>query len=398
MKSFVVYVVLLGLLGCKQQTKNIISLDNWKRIKIDSTNATSKYIILHGDLNGDEKSDIVAGRFWYENPGTLNSLWKRHELGIDLGIDLGDDSGVLYGEPFRFRNALVLHDLDVDGDLDVFCEGFAWLRNDGKQFTYLTNIAGSSGWIQDAQVGYFRDASQIEIVYTYKNGDDVRMLTIPDDPSQSEWIDRQIYDWEGLSKSIDVGDIDNDGDQDILFCGRDAKTIQWLRNEGNSNFQPIDLAKSPVQINHRCRLADINGDGKQDAVFGHKGRLATWYEQGIAADALWHQHTIADSSTLKFDPLSVNVADMDHDGDMDVIIGEHTPDREKLEQCRLFIFENANGRGTEWVEHLVHKGDEHHQGALPADLDNDGDLDVVSTGFIHPNIFIYENKAININL
>jgi hypothetical protein len=56
--------------------------------------------------------------------------------------------------------------------------------------------------------------------------------------------------------------------------------------------------------------------------------------------------------------------------------------------------ENLDGNGKQWKKHLVHRGDEHHQGAHVADLDRDGDLDIVSIGWTHNKVLLYENKSI----
>ena len=40
---------------------------------------------------------------------------------------------------------------------------------------------------------------------------------------------------------------------------------------------------------------------------------------------------------------------------------------------------------------FIHKGDEHHDGALVVDLDGDGDQDVVSIGWGHHKVIVYEN-------
>ncbi|HEV2499004.1 MAG TPA: VCBS repeat-containing protein [Terriglobia bacterium] len=31
------------------------------------------------DVNGDGKLDIISGAYWYENPGPLSAVWKRHQ-------------------------------------------------------------------------------------------------------------------------------------------------------------------------------------------------------------------------------------------------------------------------------------------------------------------------------
>jgi hypothetical protein len=89
--------------------------------------------------------------------------------------------------------------------------------------------------------------------------------------------------------------------------------------------------------------------------------------------------------------MSVSKADMDGDGDLDVIAGEHNTNNP--EKAGLFIFENLDGRGTKWKTHTVYIGDEHHVGAQIVDIDNDGDLDIISIGWNHANVLLYENLA-----
>jgi hypothetical protein len=91
--------------------------------------------------------------------------------------------------------------------------------------------------------------------------------------------------------------------------------------------------------------------------------------------------------------MSLDVADMNHDGKLDVVVGEHnlnTPSNAKL-----IVFENLDGTGNVWRDHVVYTGDEHHDGAQVVDIDNDGDLDVISIGWNNNQVLLYENKAIS---
>jgi hypothetical protein len=47
----------------------------------------------------------------------------------------------------------------------------------------------------------------------------------------------------------------------------------------------------------------------------------------------------------------------------------------------------------DWNRHLVYTGDEHHDGAQVVDIDNDGDLDIISIGWTHNRVVLYENMA-----
>ena len=91
-------------------------------------------------------------------------------------------------------------------------------------------------------------------------------------------------------------------------------------------------------------------------------------------------------------PKSLDVADMDNDGDLDVVVGEHNLTNPST--AKFYIYENADGHGLRWKEHVVYTGDEHHDGAQVVDIDGDGDLDILSIGWSHNQVLLYENKAV----
>ena len=82
------------------------------------------------------------------------------------------------------------------------------------------------------------------------------------------------------------------------------------------------------------------------------------------------------------------MADLDHDGDTDIVIGEHTGNG------RVFIFLN-DARGQSWTPLQIDSGFEHHIETQLIDIEGDGDLDIVSTGWDHAQIALYENLAIS---
>ena len=55
------------------------------------------------------------------------------------------------------------------------------------------------------------------------------------------------------------------------------------------------------------------------------------------------------------------------------------------------MFENIDGTGTAWEKKIIYTGDEHHDGARVVDIDNDGDLDILSIGWGHNRVLLYEN-------
>jgi hypothetical protein len=347
----------------------------WQRHVIDSDKPWRSIFIISADLDGDGNEDIITGGWWYKNPGSPRGVWKRNFLGTPL------------------NNMAAVYDFDEDGDLDVLgTEGkgsnananFVWARNDGSgSFTILNNISkGDGDFLQGVAVARFQ-GEQLQVALSWHaGGKGIQMLTIPSNP------DRETWSWRRISaisqdEALSTGDIDLDGDIDLLLG------TKWLRNDGSS-WSPYTL-NSTSSSPDRNRLADINGDGKLDAVVGfeaisRKGKLV-WYEQPGSATGKWTEHAIAQV----IGPMSLDVADTDGDGDLDVVVGEHNLSNPAT--AKLYIFENTKGTGTNWSEHLVYTGDEHHDGAQLVDIDRDGDLDIISIGWNHEQVVLYENKA-----
>ncbi len=135
--------------------------------------------------------------------------------------------------------------------------------------------------------------------------------------------------------------------------------------------------------------ADLNGDGRLDIVGteengGTSGARTFWWQQPTTATATnWVRRTIVTQGTTN----SLDVADMDGDGDRDLVLAEHRG------TLKMAVWSN-NGTGT-FTERVVGTGNESHLGARLSDLDNDGDLDIVSIAWDAPqNVHLWRNDAI----
>ncbi|MCB0108690.1 MAG: VCBS repeat-containing protein, partial [Caldilineaceae bacterium] len=362
-----------------------LPLDRWQRHLIDENRPWRALFITAADIDGDQLLDLVTGGWWYKQPPTLAGTWSRSTIGAPL------------------NNMAAVFDFDGDGDADLLGTDhiddwtnfvandvpFTWAQNDGQgQFTLLHNVAdGYGNFLQGIAVQRFQENGPQQVALSWQNAAEevgIQMLTVPTDTATAPWP------WQRISptaqgEALSAGDIDRDGDADLLLGTR------WLENTG-SVWLDHTLYATTKEVD-RNRLADINNDGRLDAVVGYQaankvGKLA-WYEQGATATAGWKEHVVAQL----IGPMSLDVADMDGDGDLDLIVGEHNTANPQT--ARLFIFENEDGNGATWAEHTVYTGDEHHDGAQVVDLDGDGDLDIISIGWSHSKVLFYENQAID---
>ena len=167
----------------------------------------------------------------------------------------------------------------------------------------------------------------------------------------------------------------------------------WVSN--NTEFNDGKLELSSVQITpveHAVSgvfdgaisvySSDLDGDGDVDIMgAGSLCDKITWWENTEGTGTVWTEHTVDGD----FDyAASIFSADVDGDGDADILgAGSHCDD--------ITWWENTDGTGMVWEEHIV---DGDYDGAISVysnDLDGDGDLDILGAGSHCDDITWWEN-------
>jgi hypothetical protein len=210
---------------------------------------------------------------------------------------------------------------------------------------------------------------------------------VPDGP----WPRRRITD-RTSDEGIAVGDIDRDGDLDVVGMRGDRGEVEWYANPGD--FQQDWPAHTIATLEDiiwldRVRVSDLNCDGRLDVVVTEENGTAQgaetyWLEQPMdPTRADWRAHLVTSQGSTN----SLDVADFDHDGDVDIVTGEHQG------KLRVVVWENTDC-GT-YEAHLADRGKESHLGTKAVDLDQDGDIDLISIAWDEPAlIYVWRNDAI----
>lgn len=280
-----------------------------------------------GDLNGDGLLDLVEG-----NNG-LNYVYLNAGGSFPAGVALPGMGGNTRG--------LVIADMNLDGHLDIVAVNLntppmLYLNSgDGVQYT-VTNISpniveADALAVADLNGDGFPDVAVAvqnwasDLIY-FHTGD----LAAPFGPDGV--VGREIIPGNPAENAqvVRAGDIDNDGDMDLLVINGtrpDSGNPQPNRvylNDGAGNFTSVQVGPA-TNDSQAGALADLNGDGFLDVIVGNypPGEINQVFLNSGDPTAPFSEGSVPIEFTMPGDPNythHVIAADVDNDGDLDVIV------------------------------------------------------------------------------
>jgi gliding motility-associated-like protein len=342
--------------------------------------------VFSADLDGDGDMDIISGSenddkiAWHENDGNADPSFASTTIATSA-------NGVY---------SIYVTDIDSDGDMDIVSasindDTIAWYENDGNVTPSFTarDITTSAIGATNVSAADMDNDGDMDIISVSHHDNKISWYE-NDGAANPDFIKHDINEAvNGFLYSIFAADMDGDGDMDMVTASANNDRIDWYENDGapNPNFTITNVATSADGA--RCIfVADMDNDGDMDIISASKSdNTIAWYENDGAANPDFTAINIYTSALIAF---SVYAADMDNDGDMDIISGS-TGD------AKIIWHENdgeANpGFTTADINSYI---DEHANTIFVADVDSDGDMDIISGSGDDDSIAWHENSPDNV--
>jgi len=179
--------------------------------------------------------------------------------------------------------------------------------------------------------------------------------------ARAQFPRQALFDTQEKPVSVDVVDIDGDGDLDAVAAFRTTPGVAWFEHDGDGNFTKHVVSTPSTHNAQDIQVADVDGDGHADLIVD--GDL--WLEND--GNEMFTEHSITSGVNSSS---NTQVADVDGDGDVDLIAGTSNSD------LPLEWHEN-DGTGA-FTSHAITTGIANVRDLVANDVDEDGDVDFIA--------------------
>jgi predicted nucleotidyltransferase len=288
--------------------------------------------VAFGDYDGDGYLDILIAGFGpsgsvtklYHNSGGANPTFT--------------DSGVIF--PNLQVSSVAFGDYDNDGDLDLLITGaddatFAshtiLYRNNGGPNPTFTDVGAGLDNVQEGSVAFgdYDNDGNLDILITgYTGATNIAKLYRNSGGPNPTFTEVGAGLTGVQLSSVAFGDYDNDGDLDILITGftGSARIAKLYRNSGGANPTFTDIGAGLTGVNSSSvAFGDYDNDGNLDILLtGFTGttRVTKLYKNSGGANPTFSEFA---AGLVNVQSSSVAWGDYDNDGDLDLLITGYDP-------------------------------------------------------------------------
>jgi hypothetical protein len=346
----------------------------------------SPYQVVTGDVDGDGDLDLLTANL---SSGTVSI-----RLNNGLGSFSGNQEVAVGASPLT----LALGDFDSDGDLDFATANGLSTASPGTVSVRLNSGLGSFAAGQELTTGVrFNGAGNglavgdmdgdgdLDLVTTYLLGPTsaTGVTSVLINSGDGIFVrGAELVTTSPFPTAVAVGDVDNDGDLD-LFTANDVNVSVRLNN-GLGTFvgnEQVAVGTAPTDL----AVGDLDGDGDLDFVTANSGLSSS---VSIRLNSGSGRFSGTQNLALPSAPYGVALGDVDGDGDLDLVAVRRS-------DSGADVYLN-NGSGAFTTSQLVFV-DRSPEGVALGDVDGDGTLDLLTANYVGQTVSIRLNKTVLAN-
>ena len=351
------------------------------------------------DFDADGDFEMILGSI-EQNPIYFKNIGNKYNAKFEA-------------DPFVFQEVRdldaemgVCADMDNDGDLDFVSGGYTGLHyyqntgnNTDAYFVEIENVFANvvAGENPSPALGDLDGDGDFDLVFGLSEDGRVKYIPNTGNSTAPQFLEANSAIWfdVGLFAYPVLFDLDGDKLTDLLI-GKDGHGFDFYQNTGDSsNF--VWTNKSSLFQNvgtdtywNSPSLVDLTGDGRIDLLYGTaSGPIKFYKNTGTNAAPIWAENTTLFGGTIDIGGASSPVLfDFDSDGDFDLFSGSQMGD--------IKYFENTGNKSSPaWLEKSsIFSSIDHsiYSAVTVGDLNNDGIPELI-VGDLSGNIYAHKKSG-----
>jgi hypothetical protein len=351
-----------------------------------STGGVAARGVAIADLNGDGRLDIAAA---LPTQNSARVFLQTPRVPGTFALTTTQPSG---------GAGLVIADLNGDGRLDAASADFLTdqlvisFQNPGLPGTFLSNTTVAVTDVPiDVDAGDLDGDGRVDLVTANENTNDVAVM-LQDSFIDGNFSAQQKYATATGPRAVRIADVTGDGRLDLVVVANSANVVSVLAQSPSSpgTFLPrVDLPVGAQPLG--LAVGDLNGDGAPDIVVSNSGAAnVSLLMQNPASPGTFFA---AVTRAVQENPRGVALGDLDGDGRTDIVVAN-----QRLANLNTGTFsillQSATAPGTFPTITNV-SANNTTMGVALADLNDDGRLDVATTGTdaLHLSVWLQSTAA-----
>ena len=369
------------IIGYKIPTKDlpdpVFKSEKWEAILIDAdiSYTDGSHNVVPYDLDNDGRVELIANSYRsdalilykYNKDPHDSSNWSRYVIDSSVG------GGIPRTPIIEYLKSTIK---------EKFLGGYTG----GAHYNAIADMNGDGR--DDLIVA--GDLKRYDVVW-YQTPEDITNI--------SAWKKHSVYKNDShRTYHVETGDIDGDGDKDIVFATKTDNSLGWLENIGSVNNWPVTFVDTECFRAFNVRAADLDKDGKYEIIASEDdsalgGKLHVYsYSGNPRMRENWKRYDVA-IFAIGHGVSVFKITDLDKDGDLDITACNHQGD--------VYVLENPYPSNvlSQWKKYEVTAkttgaGDEFRDIGV-GDIDNDGDDDIIVADEVQNMLIWFENPGIS---